>query len=180
MNRKWRQALLAALRNLRQNVLKGRIWGPDGSPTSTPSPESESPDQIFSNAGFNSSASSLSSSSSVSAEDDYVDAQGAALGRSKARRYRNGRVRGMVETFERSGSFSSEGGLEEVDTGLTDARADLRRWARQEGQTTGQSLTLEESPSPSRRRPLPSLQHTPVRVAAPWSTTKRSLPWKPC
>ncbi|KAI0323962.1 hypothetical protein GY45DRAFT_1375929 [Cubamyces sp. BRFM 1775] len=155
MNRKWRQALLAALRNLRQNVLKGRIWGPDGSPTSTPSPESASPDQIFSNAGFNSSASSLSSTSSISAEEDYTDAQGAALGRSKARRYRNGRVRGMVETFERSGSFSSEGGLEDGDTGLTDARTDLRRWARQEGQITGQSITIEESPSPSRRRPLP-------------------------
>ncbi|KAH9847814.1 hypothetical protein C2E23DRAFT_846546 [Lenzites betulinus] len=153
MNKKWRQALLAALRNLRQNVLKGRIWGPDGSPTSSPSVESISPDQIFSNPILNSSSSSIESSSSLSTGED--DTAGAVLGRSKARRYRNGRVRGMIETFERSGSFSSEGGLEDGDTGPSDERADLRRWARQKAQTTGQSVMVDESPSPSRRRPLP-------------------------
>ncbi|OSC96956.1 hypothetical protein PYCCODRAFT_1448255 [Trametes coccinea BRFM310] len=155
MNKKWRQALLAALRNLRQNVLKGRIWGTDGSPTTSPSPEFESPVQLFSNAGFNSSSSSISSSSSVSAgEDERGEAPGAALERSKARRYRSGRVRGMVETFERSGSFSSEGGLDDGEIGPAD-RERLRRWARQEEHTTGQSVIPDESPSPSRRRPLP-------------------------
>ncbi|KAI9001488.1 hypothetical protein BD414DRAFT_404874 [Trametes punicea] len=156
MNKKWRQALLAALRNLRQNVLKGRIWGPDGSPTSSPSPESAPTAQIFSNALFNSSSSSIESSSSVSAgEGDQADGPGALLGRSKARRYRNGRVRGMVETFERSGSFSSEGGIEDGETGAVDDRAHIRRWGRQEEQATGQSILVDESPSPSRRRPLP-------------------------
>ncbi|KAI0353692.1 hypothetical protein OH77DRAFT_1482995 [Trametes cingulata] len=156
MNKKWRQALLAALRNLRQNVLKGRIWGADGSPTSSPSPDSAPADQLFSNALFNSSSSSIESSSSMSTGDDETaDAPGAALGRSKARRYRNGRVRGMIETFERSGSFSSDGGLEDGDTGAADDRANLRRWIRQEGQATGHSTILDQSPSPSRRRPLP-------------------------
>ncbi|KAI0667947.1 hypothetical protein C8Q78DRAFT_1195769 [Trametes maxima] len=156
MNKKWRHALLAALRNLRQNVLKGRIWGPDGSPTSSPSPEAESLEQIFSNNLFNSSSSSIESSSSLSTgEDDAIGAPGAVLGRSKARRYRNGRVRGMVETFERSGSFSSEGGPEDGEAGLADERVNLRRWARQAEQTTGQTVLADESPSPSRRRPLP-------------------------
>ncbi|KAL1949910.1 hypothetical protein VTO73DRAFT_8791 [Trametes versicolor] len=156
MNKKWRQALLAALRNLRQSVLKGRIWGLDSSPTSSPSVESISPDQFFSNPILNSSSSSIESSSSFSnGEDDTVDAAGAVLGRSKARRYRNGRVRGMVNTFERSGSFSSEGGLDDGPTGLSDERTNLRRWVRQEGQVTGQSAMVDESPSPSRRRPLP-------------------------
>ncbi|KAI0363852.1 hypothetical protein BV20DRAFT_1006682 [Pilatotrama ljubarskyi] len=156
MNKKWRQALLAALRNLRQNVLKGRIWGAEGSPTSSPSPESASTNQIFNNALFNSSSSSVESSSSISTgEDEAADAAGAALGRSKARRYRNGRVRGMVETLERSGSFSSDGGLEDGNSNAADNRANLRRWARQEGQPTGQSVVFDQSPSPSRRRPLP-------------------------
>ncbi|KAI0648668.1 hypothetical protein C8Q79DRAFT_946344 [Trametes meyenii] len=156
MNKKWRHALLAALRNLRQNVLKGRIWGPDGSPTSSPSPETESSEQIFSNDLFNSSSSSIESSSSLSTgEDDTIGGPGAVLGRSKARRYRNGRVRGMVETFERSGSFSSEGGPEDGEASLADERVNLRRWARQAEQTTGQTVLADESPSPSRRRPLP-------------------------
>ncbi|KAI0763316.1 hypothetical protein BD413DRAFT_211684 [Trametes elegans] len=156
MNKKWRQALLAALRNLRQDVLKGRIWGADGSPTSSPSVESGSADQIFLNTLFNSSSSSIDSSSSISTGgDDHPDGPGAVLGRSKARRYRNGRVRGMIESFERSGSFSSEGGVEDGDTGLALDRANLRRWARQEGQVTGQIVMVDESPSPTRRRPLP-------------------------
>ncbi|KAI0833856.1 hypothetical protein BC628DRAFT_1427720 [Trametes gibbosa] len=153
MNKKWRRALLAALRNLRQNVLKGRIWGTDGSPTSSPSIESVSSGQIFSNPIINSSSSSIESSASLSTGED--DTAGAVLGRSKARRYKNGRVRGMIETFERSGSFSSEGGLEDGETGLSNERVNLRRWVRQEGQITGQSAMIEESPSPSRRRPLP-------------------------
>ncbi|KAI0636293.1 hypothetical protein C8Q77DRAFT_1155982 [Trametes polyzona] len=156
MNKKWRQALLAALRNLRQNVLKGRIWGPDGSPSSSPSVESVSPDQFFANPTLNSSSSSIESSSSLSTgEDATIDAPGAVLGRSRARRYKNGRVRGMIETFERSGSFSSDGGLEDGEETLANERANLRRWAQQDGQITGHSAMVDESPSPSRRRPLP-------------------------
>ena len=152
MNKKWRDALLTAARNLRQNVLKGRIWGgADGSPATSPSPQSASPPKLFSNPELNSSSSSIESSASLSGEDDSSQS-GAALGRSKARRYRNGRVRGMIESFERSGSFSSDGGFEDGE-GPAEERVNLRRWARQEAQLTGQRVL--ESPSPSRRRPLP-------------------------
>ncbi len=147
MNKKWRDALLTAARNLRQNVLKGRIWGAEGSPATSPSPRSASPPKFFSNPDFNSSSSSIESSASMSAgEDDSV--LGAPLGRSKARRYRSGRVRGMVATFERSGSFS-DGGFEDGDGGPAEERAKLRSLARQQAQR------VFESPSPS-RRPLPN------------------------
>ncbi|KAI0711850.1 hypothetical protein C8T65DRAFT_182928 [Cerioporus squamosus] len=147
MNKKWRDALLTAARNLRQNVLKGRIWGADGSPATSPSPESASPPKFFSNPDFNSSSSSIESSASMSAgEDDSF--LGAPLGRSKARRYRSGRVRGMVASFERSGSFS-DGGFEDGEGGPAEERAKLRSLARQ------QAERVVESPSPSRRRPLP-------------------------
>ncbi|TFK93781.1 hypothetical protein K466DRAFT_580575 [Polyporus arcularius HHB13444] len=146
MNKKWRDALLTAARNLRQNVLKGRIWGAEGSPATSPSPRSASPPKFFSNPDFNSSSSSIESSASMSAgEDDSVI--GAPLGRSKAKRYRSGRVRGMVATFERSGSFS-DGGLEDGDGSPAEERAKLRSLARQQVQR------VFESPSPS-RRPLP-------------------------
>ena len=67
-------------------------------------------------------------------------------------------MRGMIETFERSGSFSSDGGLEEEGAALPSAdRIGARRWIRQQAQVqaqlTGQRVV--ESPSPSRRRPLP-------------------------
>ncbi|KAI0750173.1 hypothetical protein C8Q80DRAFT_675653 [Daedaleopsis nitida] len=150
MNKKWRDALLTAARNLRQNVLKGRIWGVDGSPATSPSPQSASPPTLFSNPELNSSSSSIESGASLSSAEDE---SGAALGRSKARRYRNGRVRGMIETFERSGSFSSDGGYQEGEDGPGDERTNLRRWARQEGRVTGQRIV--DSPSPSKRRPLP-------------------------
>ncbi len=146
MNKKWRDALLTAARNLRQNVLKGRIWGAEGSPATSPSPRSASPPKFFSNPDFNSSSSSIESSASMSAgEDDSV--LGAPLGRSKARRHRSGRVRGMVATFERSGSFS-DGGFEDGNGGPAEERAKLRSLARQQAQR------VFESPSPS-RRPLP-------------------------
>lgn len=156
MNKKWRDALLTAARNLRQNLLKGRIWAGTDSPPS-PSPQSASPpSKIFSDAQFNSSSSSIESSSSLSVgeeADASVGMNGAALGRSKARRYRSGRVRGMVETFERSGSFSSDGGLDDTEGNPSEERSRFRTWSRQEAQFTGQRVT--ESPSPTRQRPLP-------------------------
>ena len=168
MNKKWRDALLAAARNLRQNMLKGRIWGGAESPNGSPSPPSASPpSKVFSSAQYNSSSSSIESTSSLSAGDDDADAEpgmaGTSLGRSKARRYRNGRVRGMVETFERSGSFSSDGGLDgpegNTEGNAADERTKFRTWSRQEAQLTGQSVmrspSPSPSPSPSRRRPLP-------------------------
>ncbi|KAI1792113.1 hypothetical protein LXA43DRAFT_972705 [Ganoderma leucocontextum] len=181
MNKKWRDALLVAARNLRQNVLKGRIWGGDPSPISSPSPSfapapfsvlqpnpspSSSPTReqsvLYSNPTFNSSSSSVDSAASFSTGDDEGAAGGAALGRSKAKRYRNGRVRGMVETFERSGSFSSDGGFEDeaapstsAERDRTSARKEIRELAELQAQLTGQRVVESPSPSPSKRRPLP-------------------------
>lgn len=181
MNKKWRDALLVAARNLRQNVLKGRIWGGDPSPIPSPSPSfasapisisapasalppdpspSSSPTRsqsvFYSNPTFNSSSSSVESSASFSTGDEDATG-GAALGRAKARRYRNGRVRGMVETLERSGSFSSDGGFDDeaaAPSGSANrARKQVRELAQVQAQVTGQRIV--NSPSPSKRRPLP-------------------------
>ncbi|KAM5544842.1 hypothetical protein V8D89_001740 [Ganoderma adspersum] len=188
MNKKWRDALLVAARNLRQNVLKGRIWGGDPSPLPSPSPSfasapvsapasvpvsilqpdpspSSSPTRtqsvFYSNPAFNSSSSSVESSASFSTGDEDGPG-GTALGRAKARRYRNGRVRGMVETFERSGSFSSDGGFDDdpsAPSPSTSARKELRELAQAQAQGQlagqGQRPTESRSPSPSKRRPLP-------------------------
>lgn len=94
----WRDALLAASRNLRQNVIKGRIWGGDADFPETPSPTL--PSHPFSSALYN------SSSSSIDLTDEEEDSY-------KQRRRRRGRVYGMVQSFERSGSFSSESSVEE-------------------------------------------------------------------
>ena len=89
MNKKWRDALLVAARNLRQNVLKGRIWGADGSPNLSPSPSfvpgpiaafpvdpspsvspTRSEGQFYSNPAFSSSTSSVESSASMSTGEE--------------------------------------------------------------------------------------------------------------
>ncbi|KAH8094499.1 hypothetical protein BXZ70DRAFT_908904 [Cristinia sonorae] len=131
VNQKWRSALLAASRNLRQNVLKGRIWGSDLDPEledviSPISSTSSSPSRplptppVFSNGGYNSSSSSVD----LDGENDVDAGQ-------RSRRHRNGRVRGMVATFERSGSFSSDAGS--IDEGrpepsvLEEWRAEAKR-----------------------------------------------------
>lgn len=136
MNRKWREALLAASHELRQNVLKGRIWGPEVSPTPSPGSTSPLPPAPFSSSLYNSSSSSLE----LSADE----AEGEAHVR-HPRRYRSGRVRGMVETFERSGSFSSEGGIDDEGT---DERSKLGRWLREKGPIEEQPI---RSPSPVTR-----------------------------
>lgn len=138
MNKKWRDALLAASQNLRQNVLKGRIWGSEVSPTSSPGSTSPLPMHVFSSVMYNSSSSSID----LSADED--DKEQHEL---RAKRYRNGRVRGMVETLERSGSFSSEGSFDGVDD-----RSNLRRWLREDGPVDEQPV---RSPSPVDRAPIP-------------------------
>ena len=101
----WRSALLAAARNLRQDVLRGRIWG---NPTSGPEQEQEQEqgeaDAPFGNALY------ASSSSSLDLPLTGGDAEGVSEGRS-TRRSRmntnaNGRVRGMVDKWERESAGS--------------------------------------------------------------------------
>ena len=100
VNKLWKDALLTSSRNLRRNVLKGKIWGPPA--------EREVDDDLFADMS-NSSTSSLDSPHNATDGDDpgphFIKPY---------RRYRNGRVRGMVESFERSGSFSSDSSFSEL------------------------------------------------------------------
>ncbi|PCH42681.1 hypothetical protein WOLCODRAFT_89955 [Wolfiporia cocos MD-104 SS10] len=59
MNKKWREALLVASQQLRQNVLKGRIWGPEVSRDPSPNSTSPLPIHPFSSSLYSSSTSSL-------------------------------------------------------------------------------------------------------------------------
>jgi len=138
MNNKWREALLAASRNLRQNVIKGRIWGPETSPPSSPGSSSPLPIHLFASASYDSSSSSVNLSG--------LDGESGAEDPGRKTR-RNGRVRGMVETFERSGSFSSEGSVDE----MADERFSLRQWLNTEGPADEEPL---RSPSPTGRAPV--------------------------
>ncbi|GJE85622.1 hypothetical protein PsYK624_017010 [Phanerochaete sordida] len=108
----WREALLAAARNLRQNVLKGRIWGAG---QDSPQPGAL-PSQPFSPL-----YDSYSSASSAELTTDDED-----VGVAKRRKVR-GRVRGLVESFERSGSFSSASDLDDEDLPPL-GRADAKKW----------------------------------------------------
>lgn len=153
MNKKWRELLLATSQELRQNVLKGRIWGEGVSPT--PSPGSTSPlPNLFSSTFY------ASNSSSTSSLDLSADEGVQALER--PRRSRNGRVRGMVQSFERSGSFSSEASL---DGDIEGSRAELGRWLREEGGPVIDEQPIKSPAASPTRRPLPDpfaqQQHVP-------------------
>ncbi|KAI0077808.1 hypothetical protein K474DRAFT_1038884 [Panus rudis PR-1116 ss-1] len=142
VNKKWREALLIASRNLRQNVLKGRIWGPDSDGPSSPGSTSPMPAHPFSSSLYNSSSSSVD----LTSEPEESDI--------KPRRYRNGRVRGMVESLERSGSFSSESGCDEAAT-----RDGVRRWIQEEGPVQDEVI-----PSPTHSTFSPPEYHPPPRT----------------
>ncbi|KII95496.1 hypothetical protein PLICRDRAFT_170140 [Plicaturopsis crispa FD-325 SS-3] len=105
VNQLWRTALLNASRNLRQNVLRGRIWG-IGSPSDPSTPDSATQEHLFSNDSYNSSTDSLdlplSLSSNAHTSATVPSRRGHILEGSSS-----GRVRGMVQSFERSSSFSS-------------------------------------------------------------------------
>ena len=123
MNKLWRTALLSASRSLRKNVLRGRIWG-IGSPTHN---DDDSQNHIFGEPGdfeFDDTApafpsalySSSSSSSSVDLQTSASLPSLSALERLQRSpgKYRNGRVKGMVQNYEqtrsRSGSEASDVG----------------------------------------------------------------------
>jgi len=146
VNKLWQSALLSSSRDLRQNVLKGRIWG-------TSAEEEQFP---FSTELYNSSSSSI--------DQPATDADSTR----GTRRRRNGRVRGMVETFERSGSFSSDGSLSDIgiDISATNGYVDEEVIA----QSPVEMRSLNSSPV---RRPLPepplhpSLRDFPPQVEEP-------------
>ncbi|KAH9063557.1 hypothetical protein EDB87DRAFT_1602270 [Lactarius vividus] len=94
INTLWRSALLSAARNLRQNMLRGRLWG-------TPTSE---PDQEENGAPFDSLSYAFPSSQpDLTLADANAEAD---AGRVRWNTNANGRVRGMVDKWER-GSASS-------------------------------------------------------------------------
>lgn len=128
VNKLWQTALLTSSRDLRQNVLKGRIWG-------TSAEEDQFP---FSSDLYNTSTSSI--------ELPEAEPESARRGR----RRRNGRVRGMVDSFERSGSFSSDASFS--DTGSDIGTADQFVDAVSVIHSPTELSSVNSSPS---RRPLP-------------------------
>ena len=103
VNTLWRSALLAAARSLRQNILYGRIWG---NPPSDPEQEQEQA-RAHDGSPFGATLYTLSSSS-LDLPLTGGDAD-AGCSRHPTQRLRNGRVRGMVDKWEResAGSRSS-------------------------------------------------------------------------
>lgn len=111
----WHDALLAASRNLRQNVLKGRIWG-----AGQDSPQSGAFTPALPSQSFSPLYDSYSSASSAETTDEED------LGLSKRRKVR-GRVRGLVDSFERSGSFSSASDMDDEDAPQP-SRSTVKKW----------------------------------------------------
>ena len=103
VNTLWRSALLAAARSLRQNILYGRIWG---NPPSDPEQEQEQT-RAQDGSPFGAALYALSSSS-LDLPLTGGDAD-TGCSRHPTQRLRNGRVRGMVDKWEResAGSRSS-------------------------------------------------------------------------
>ncbi|KAI9452518.1 hypothetical protein F5148DRAFT_1289562 [Russula earlei] len=100
VNMLWRSALLAAARNLRQNVLRGRIWG---NPASDLEQEQE---QGQGQGDAPSSHVSSSSSLDLPLADGEAGSEHRLTRRLRVSTNANGRVRGMVDKWERS---SAEG-----------------------------------------------------------------------
>jgi len=160
VNKLWKDALLTSSRNLRRNVLKGKIWGPtaDGDPD----------DDLFLNMS-NSSTSSLEPFRNATDGDHpgphYIKPY---------RRYRNGRVRGMVESFERSGSFSSDSSFSELaERNAFIAQCDANQ------DVIAQSPVEASSQFPELSAPSP-LPLSPLAADSPSrSPSKRPLPQIP-
>ncbi|KAH8118167.1 hypothetical protein DFH11DRAFT_882542 [Phellopilus nigrolimitatus] len=117
INNLWREALLNASRNLRQNVLKGRIWGFDSDDAGESAPNSP-----YSKLLYNSSSSSI---------DDVFGSQ--EITPDNKGTNRKGRVRGLVASLERTsssgsglsnhGSSTSEGDLYSIPGAWADDEA---------------------------------------------------------
>lgn len=168
INKLWRSALLSASRSLRQSVLKGRIWGFGSAIEETPcSPISASDDDTTPHRRrrstslheTHSSNPFLNSSSSVESLRDASPVRRSAIRDSALTgRFRNGRVKGMVKSFERSGS---------LDEGTADSSSASRRERSSSNASSGSSIydTAEAEDSdnayatatarPSTNRPLP-------------------------
>ncbi|KIY64165.1 hypothetical protein CYLTODRAFT_381226 [Cylindrobasidium torrendii FP15055 ss-10] len=120
INKLWRTALLSASRSLRQSVLKGRIWGFGNTSLEDPlaSPLTASSSEDSDSYAVRDDFATMRSRPASVRGNPFADEVAAPLmegfsenstPRRQARvgRYRNGRVQGMVEHLERSGSESS-------------------------------------------------------------------------
>lgn len=141
VNTLWREALLNASKNLRQNVVKGRIWGFDtGDDIETRI--SRGRRLPFSRREFNSSSSSVELSDSA----DTTPSKGRG----------HGRVRSMVSSLERS-----EGHVDRSSEGLGLFNAP---WVDEEPLTSGSDASEADNegsdsspPSASRSLPIPPI-----------------------
>ncbi|KAL1687655.1 hypothetical protein GGG16DRAFT_95497 [Schizophyllum commune] len=166
ISKPWCAALLAASRNLRHNVLKGRIWGFGNDSASG---ESEGDDEDTPNKRRRSASTSTSFQQSNPFDSDlYSSASSSSsldLSTNSAIRghYRNGRVKGMVASFERSGS---------IDEG--------RPPRRERSDSTASSVdSLPEEPLDDMyltQRPLPTPPAT-IKLGSP--ANGRALPTPP-
>ena len=105
VNMLWRSALLTAARNLRQNILRGRIWG---NPASDLGQEQER-DQGQDGAPFSSTLYASSSSSldlPLADEDVEAGSEQRLPRRLRVGKKASGRVRGMVDKWERESAES--------------------------------------------------------------------------
>ena len=159
VNKLWKDALLTSSRNLRRNVLKGKIWG---SPL-----KNHSDDNTFTDT-------SSSPTSSLESLHNATDGDNPGPHRIKPyRRCRNGHVRGMVESFERSGSFSSDSSSSE----LAERNAFIAQYNFSQGLVSESPI---EVPSHSFEVPVPSPLPLPLPpLAADSPSSKRPLPQIP-
>ncbi|KAK0193291.1 hypothetical protein F5146DRAFT_1029970 [Armillaria mellea] len=152
INKLWRSALLSASRSLRQNVLKGRIWGfgngIDGSPYSI---VSGSDDDHTPNVHLRRRSSSLSEThSSNPFVNGSASSEDLENNDTPIRRSLRGKVSGgMVETFERSNSF---------DEGLSEGHPRRERTASNASSSSGSSIyeTADSAHATIKPRPLPA------------------------
>jgi hypothetical protein len=101
----WRSALLAASRNLRQNILRGRIWGNSISDEQGQDLEREELGDVpFTSALYASSSSSLDLP--LTGEDAESPSELRPTRRSRVSKNANGHVRGMVDKWERESAGS--------------------------------------------------------------------------
>ncbi|KAH9017291.1 hypothetical protein EDB84DRAFT_1276592 [Lactarius hengduanensis] len=148
VNTLWRGALLTAARNLRQNMLRGRLWG-----TPTSEPDQEEPFDSLSYAF-------PSSSPDLTLADANADAD---TGHVRWNTNANGRVRGMVDKWER-GSASSRSSSR--SSSHRDSESDSRS---EPGSDAGVDIvqTANDTTSPAPPLPFPASKGSVTVDGAP-------------
>ena len=103
----WRNSLLSALRYLRQNVLKDRIWVDSSSPMGSYISHSQADSTDLEGLPLDATEELAPNLGSISRSGGK---KYRTVGRSQGRAHARGKVRGIVENWERSGSESEDGG----------------------------------------------------------------------